>query len=135
MKQTYLKFLIAELFVIATAIASFRFISERILAGAIAGTFFSALGFWIVFTGLRNNSVRRSATFWCGCVHLFGVALPMMITRLLNHRLEFRDVAIWGLPGPAFHQLSTAIYFLLLLTTAIDLVRTSRLAGKTSPEA
>ncbi len=133
MKSIFAKFFSGELVAIVVAITSFTMIPERILAGVIAGSVFSALGLWIVasgFWGQWHREVRTSWTFWLGSVHLFGVALPMMITRLLNHSLEFKDVLIWGLPGPVFHRLSTVIYSLLLLATAVDFVLTFRRKDK-----
>jgi hypothetical protein len=128
MRRTYLAFLAGEIFTIVFAIMIFRSIENRIFAGAIAGSVFSLLGLWIVVTGLRRREMLRTGTFIAASIHLFAVALPMMITRLMNQALEFKDVLIWGLPGPVFHQLSTAVYMLLLLATVYDLWRNWRTA-------
>lgn len=121
--RNFLRFFVVEILVIAVAVASFHFIHEKIFAGVVAGTAFTALGAWIFACGVRSPSLRKTPTFWFGCIHLFIVALPMMITRLLNHAAEFKDVLIWGLPGPVFHQISTGVYFALLAATIFDFVR------------
>jgi hypothetical protein len=133
MKNVFGRFFVVELLAIVVAISSFSMISEKIVAGVIAGSVFSALGLWIFATGIWSefrHEVRISGTFWLGTVHLFAIALPMMITRLLNHSQEFKDVLIWGLPGPVFHRLSTVIYSLLLAATAIDFVLANRRKDK-----
>ncbi len=123
MSRLFIKFLLFELAVIPTVVLIFKSVSDRIVAGAMAGTVFVAIGAWIFISGLRDVKIRRSPTFVMACVHLFGVALPMMITRLLNQSIAFQEVKIWGLPGPAFHSLSTGVYFVLLAATLLDAVR------------
>lgn len=116
------KTLIFELTVIAAVATIFRLITERLIAGALAGTLFVALGLWIVISGVRSKTLRRSATFIMGCVHLFAIALPMVITRFMNAALAFADVRILGLPGPVFHQLSTGVYALMIVATVGDAI-------------
>lgn len=123
MKNRYVLFLIAELLVIALVPAIFRWIEPRLVAGMVAGSVFVALGLLIFISGLLRPEVRRSYSFVMGCVHLFVVALPMVTIRLLNSQSAFEDVRIWGLSGPVFHKLSTWVFMILLLATAVDIYR------------
>jgi hypothetical protein len=122
MNRIFLRFLVAEVIVLSAAITSFSVISQKMVAGFIAGMFFVSLGVWIVAVGFRNKPFRRSGTFIVGCLYFFAVALPLMITRFMNTALSFEEVRILGLPGPVFHQISTAIYLGLMLATVWDLV-------------
>jgi len=133
--RLFLRFFVVEVLVIAVAVMSFRFIPERIFAGVVAGSAFTALGTWIFWSGARLSRLRRTPTYWFGCLHLFVVALPMMITRFLNHSAEFKDVLILGLPGPVFHQLSTGVYFALLAATAFDFARAKLVERKKKAHA
>lgn len=126
MSRWFRNLLIAELAVIAAVMAIFRIIPTRLYAGAVAGTLFVALGAWIVVSGVRDRRVRRSASFALGAVHLFVISLPMMIVRFLNASSAFADVKIYGLAGPAFHQLSSVVYLLLILATLSDWYRFKR---------
>ena len=122
MSRTYLRLLIGEILVIPIVTVFFKIVQNRILAGMLAGAVFVALGLWIFFEGLRSRPFRRSPTFWLGCVHLFVISLPLIITRIANSALAFDRVLVLGLPGPLFHQLSTGIYFLLMGATVFDYV-------------
>lgn len=124
MRRNFIYFLAAELIVIGLVLLIFRFIEPRILAGATAGSVFVALGLYIFVSGVRNVEVRRSLTFVVGSIHLFVVALPLMITRFLNSSLVFEDVRVLGLPGPVFHQVSSYVYLALIVATVIDIIRT-----------
>lgn len=123
MKHVFRTFFILEIVVILLVITTFKLVPTRIMAGAIAGSFFVVLGAWIFFSGLRDRQVLKSASFVMGTIHLFVVALPMMITRFLNASSAFTDIQILGLPGPLFHRLSTAVYFALMMATIFDWIR------------
>jgi len=121
MVRTFARFLIAEVLIVILAVCSFVLIKKPIVAGFVAGVFFVSLGVWIVWSGLRSRGIRYSGTFGLGCVHLFIIALPLMITRFLNVSVDFTEVRILGLSGPLFHQLSTVVYFSLMFATSVDL--------------
>lgn len=123
MRRHYIYVLAAELAVICLVLLIFRFIEPRILAGAIAGSVFVVLGLYIFVSGIRRAEARKSLSFIVGSIHLFVVALPLMITRLLNSSLVFEDVRVLGLPGPVFHQVSSYIYLALIIATLIDIFR------------
>lgn len=126
--------LFLELVVVAIVPIIFVNIESRLVAGMIAGTIFIALGLFVFVKGLRERAFRKTFSFAAGCLHLFLSAFPLFITRLMNYSKGFEDVRVMGLPGPVFHQVSTAIFSLLLLATVIDLVLTWRRlrAGRTN---
>ena len=128
MSRVFLRLLITEILVIPIVTIFFKIVENRMLAGAMAGGVFVALGLFIFFEGMRSRFVRRSATFALGCIHLFVISLPLMITRLANSALAFDQVLVLGLPGPLFHQISTGIYFVLMAATVFDMVRSRKLA-------
>lgn len=123
MSRWFRNLLIIELAVIAAVTVIFKIIPTRLYAGAMAGTLFVALGVWIVISGVRDRQVRRSASFALGAIHLFVISLPMMLIRFLNASSAFADVRIFGLAGPAFHQLSSVVYLLLIVATLVDWYR------------
>lgn len=117
---------VGEILVILLVVATFRSIEERIVAGAVAGTLFVVLGVWICGRALRSPRYRRTPTFVVGLIHLFGSALPLMVTRFANSAALFEDVRVLGLPGPVFHRVSSFIYLALLLATLVDWIRFAR---------
>lgn len=104
----------------------FKFIENRTQAGFIAGSVFVFLGAFVVTGGLRGAQILRSPTFAVGCVHLFIVSLPLLITRALNYETSFEDLFILGVPGPLFHRLSTGLFVVLFVATVFDLWRAVR---------
>lgn len=126
MSRIFLRSLLAEVVVIFMVIAVFRLIESRLIAGAVAGTVFIALGVFVLTPGLRNREYRRSKTFVAGCLHLFLSALPLFVTRLLNAATDFQNVSVLGMPGPIFHRVSTGIYVLLLIATILDWIQSRK---------
>jgi hypothetical protein len=126
MTRFYAWLLAVEFLVVAAAPVIFTTIESRLLAGMLAGSIFVALGVFIVMIGLQNRAFRKGPTFWAGCLHLFGSALPLLITRLINYSSGFEDVRVLGLPGPVFHKVSTGVFAILMLATVIDLVRSKK---------
>lgn len=121
-----------ELVVGGLAPVIFKTISDRFVAGMVAGAIFVALGVFLVVLGLQSKGFRRTASFWAGCLHLFASALPLLITRIVNYSRGFEDVLVLGLPGPVFHRVSTTIFTILLVATSIDLVRAWRASSRPS---
>jgi hypothetical protein len=123
MRKVLLILLVLEIAVMIAVVFVFRTIENRFHAGLVAGSLFILLGMAIVGRGWNSPEFRRVPTFAVGCLHLFGVALPMIIIRVLNADSDFREIPVWGLPGPVFHKLSEGVYLLLLLVTAFDAYR------------
>ncbi len=126
MKRFYAGLLLVEFIAAGLAPVIFINIENRLLAGMIAGTIFVALGVFILVIGFQSRPFRKTPTFWAGCLHLFGSALPLLVTRILNFSKGFEDMFVLGLPGPVFHRVSTIIFFILMLATAFDLVKVWR---------
>ena len=120
MKKKLFGFFGAEVITVLAVMITFKLIENRVHAGLIAGTFFISLGLLIVGNGFKHSQLRKTVTFYLGCIHLFGVALPMVGTRLLNLSADFSDVRIWGLPGPIFHKVSTWIFMVMMIATLAE---------------
>jgi hypothetical protein len=123
MKKFLMYLFVAELAVVFAVGAVFRFVEPRLTAAFIAGSMFVLLGITIVTYGLMNRKFIKTPTFALGCIHLFGIALPLLVTRMIYSDRGFADVNVWGMPGPVFHKLSTWIYMGLMLATVFDLYR------------
>ena len=112
--------------VVGLAPIIFISIESRLIAGLVAGAIFVSLGVFIVAVGAQVRAFRKTPTFWAGVLHLFGSALPLLITRMMGLSKNFEDVRVLGISGPVFHQVSTGIFAVLLIATAFDLVRSWR---------
>ena len=120
--KRFIGLLVLEILTVVVAMSSFKLVKEPLIAGAIAGAFFTLLGLIIFVMGLRDARFRRSITFVMGCVHLFLIAIPLMSVRFLNSALSFSEVKIWGLPGPTFHRISGVVFWMLMIGAVIDAV-------------
>ena len=119
-----LKLLIAMVLGAGLAAVIFQVGFDPRVAGLIAGTGFIAVGVYGVLMALAEKKNRHFswAVLGMALVHVLGVALPMLGFRLLHWDEPFSKVAVWGLSGPEFHQLSTRLYgfwFLLVLVAWI----------------
>jgi hypothetical protein len=120
LRSPFAQYFVAELIVIVSVIQIFIRVSNRAIAGLIAGSLFVALGVWIAYFGFIDPRMRKSASFWLALVHLGGSALPLLGTRLRNLNTPFEVLDVLGLPGPVFHQVSSTIYLMLIVATAAD---------------
>jgi len=120
-------FLVLELFAIVWAGVVFAWIPSRLMAGMFAGGYFVALGVgMLAWISRRWSNPWRSILIYPLLVHLFGVSLPLMVTRLVNSDSPFENLTIWGIPGPEFHRVSTVVFTLLIVSTLADAMRAWR---------
>jgi len=122
-RKDLLWFLVLEIAAVVWAGAVFSLFESRLVAGAMAGAYFVALGVFITYRVSRWPEKWTSPVWYPGLIHLFVVSLPMVITRFLNSDLPFDQVHILGLEGPVFHRLSTTVFSALILGTLFDLAR------------
>jgi hypothetical protein len=116
-------FLILEVLAIVWAGLVFNIFESKLVAGLMAGAYFVGFGLYVLWRILRWPNRWQSFTLYPLLVHLFVISIPMMIMRFAQTQLAFEDVQIWGLPGPVFHRLSTTVFLVLMIATAIDLGR------------
>jgi hypothetical protein len=122
MKNHLIKCLVFELVTIVLVTLTFILISNHLLAGRIAGSFFLLTGIFVCFRGLSSLKFRRTKTFPFGVIHLF-LSLSMIITRIFHSEGSFANITILGIPGPIYHKLSTLVYICLILSTSIDIYK------------
>ncbi len=125
-RKDFLIFLALEAVAIVWAGAVFSVLSSRLMAGALAGSYFLGFGSYILYQLMKRGRPYFWATFYPALVHVFVITLPMMITRFLNWDQVFEEVRILGLEGPVFHQLSTWVFSTLMLATAVDALRAKK---------
>jgi hypothetical protein len=112
-----------ELFAIFWAGLVFSLVHNHFVAGLLAGSYFIVSAALMLRWAWRWPDKWRSLTLYPLALHLFGVALPMVIMRLIHADVEFSEITIWGLSGPEFHALSGKIFAVLIVATLIDWVR------------
>jgi len=130
-RKDLVTFLVLEFVAIVWAGAVFSLFSSRLLAGGMAGAYFVLSAAWMLYRALRWKDRARALTPYALAVHLFGVSLPMVITRFMNADQPFESVKILGLEVPEFHRLSTSVFTFLMVATVVDLVRVG-LRGRTA---
>ena len=115
------KLFVAQILGIVFAALVFQFGLEPRVAGVLAGTMFIAVGFYAMRISWleRRNRHFTLAVLGLALVHLFGVAFPMLVFRILHWDQPFSKVAVWGLSGPEFHSLSTRLYGVWITVTAV----------------
>ena len=116
-------FLGLQMIAIAVAGLAFGLIESRLLAGAVAGSYFVFSGLYMVLRTSRYAGKWHLLYWYPLLIHVFVISIPMVLTRFLNSDRIFEEVRILGLEGPEFHRLSTSVFSLLIAGTLIDLVR------------
>lgn len=112
---------IAQILAVLLAGFIFRFELEPRVAGLIAGCSFIAVGIYGILVSWpeRRNRHLSLAVLGLSLIHLLGVALPMIGFRLMSWNEPFSKVAVWGLSGPEFHQLSTRLYVVWMILVMV----------------
>jgi hypothetical protein len=119
-------FLALELFAVLWAGLVFGLIPSRLLAGGLAGVYFVGSAVVMLWRAWAWSDKWRSLTIYPLLVHLFGIALPMLIMRFLNADRAFESVYVWGIEAPQLHRLSGIVFTALVVATVVDLIRVSR---------
>lgn len=105
----------------AAAAVVFQLGLDSRIAGLIAGSTFVVVG----IRGIRTSWLARSEglfaniVYLMSLVHVLGIALPMIGFRLLNWNQPFSKVAVWGLSGPQFHDVSTRVFGVWVIFTVV----------------
>jgi|GEM_PF-1531490 len=127
-------FLGLQLLAIVVAGLSFSLIDNRLIAGAVAGSYFITSGLYMVLRTSRYSGKWTLLCWYPLLVHVFVISIPMVVTRFLNSERTFEEVRILGLEGPVFHRLSTTVFSLLILGTLIDIARLWRAKNQAATE-
>jgi hypothetical protein len=118
-------FILIEIILIGIVSLLFRFFSPPV-AGLIAGAGFLLLGISLIVFVSRGQRPLAQASFWASSLYLAVAVIPILMARLLNWGIEFKDITIFGLQGPEFHRLSGSLYVGLLAATVVDWLRALR---------
>jgi hypothetical protein len=122
-KRDLIVFLVLQLIAIVVAGASFKIFESRVVAGAVAGSYFVASGLYMVRRVWRWFDRWQALMTYPLLVHVFVISIPLLVIRMSNTGVEFSDLKIFGVPGPVFHQISTTIFMIMMIATVVDLVR------------
>ncbi len=110
-------FLFTEVLTVPVVILIFKFIEPKSHAGIVAGLFFVLIGALLVLRNFSWVNYKKSPVFWLSCVHLFLIALPMLVFRFMNLDIPFEEVRILGLEGPVLHKISENVFMCLIVST------------------
>lgn len=108
----WLKLIGFQLLSATVAAVVFRLGLDPRVAGLIAGTVFVLVGVYGIRIGWteRRAGVVPNVVLLMSLVHVLGIALPMIGFRLMHWSQPFSKVAVWGLSGPEFHEISTRVF-------------------------
>lgn len=124
------QFIFLQVLGVVIAATVFKVIDSRLFAGMVAGFYFVNSGAYMLWRIVQWPDRFRSFTLYPLLIHLFGISIPLMVARLMNVHLAYEEIKIWGIPGPAFHQISTIVYSILVFATIADLTRARRASAK-----
>ncbi len=110
------------LFVLSTfvAIAVFKYLDNRVLAGLVAGITFVLVGISYLWQLTRYLDYFKKLSFYPAFLHVFIFAIPMMAKRQMSPEIPMEDLMIFGVSGPIFHRLSESVFLTLMVFTLFD---------------
>ena len=119
-------FFLLEVGAIIWAASVFSILSNKLLAGALAGLYFVLSGLFMLMRARRWAHMGASLTFYLLLIHVFVISLPLQLGRFAQFERAFEDVRVLGFTGPQFHQASTLVFSCLIAATVIDWLRAWR---------
>lgn len=131
-RRDLLIFLGLEIFAIIWAGTMFSVLSSKLIAGALAGGYFVVSGIAMLAMANHWPNKWKSITWYVLYIHVFGISLPMLMSRFAQMTMTFEEVRIFGIPGPIFHKISSGVFSVLIAGTVIDWAR-SWWAAKRGP--
>jgi uncharacterized protein (DUF486 family) len=124
MRTRFFTYLFLEVLSTILVVATFKLISDRNVAGLVAGSIFIALGTYIILDLTKRNIHFRTFSFYGAFTHLFFTGIPLITVRLLNWSTPHEDLFVLGVPAPTFHRIAEKVFVILVLCTVIDLIKT-----------
>ncbi|GIL16385.1 MAG: hypothetical protein BroJett040_01360 [Oligoflexia bacterium] len=98
----------------------FRSVSDRQVAGIIAGLLFLLAPSIVIWNEYRMGTWKKQASFWGSLCFLVFSALPIFILRVTNYGQPFEELSVLGVTGPMLHKFSNYFFIVLLLGFFID---------------
>jgi hypothetical protein len=119
--RSYLGVIFLELVVVFVVIGIFKSVSDKLLAARLASLVFFLQGLGICF--LLRPWTLKNINFTLPTVILFQLffVIPMAIFRWFTDE-SFNQFNFLGISGPTLHEWSSRFYYLLLVSTVIDLI-------------
>lgn len=115
--KKYVVFFALQILVIIAVTLVFKIIEDRKIASIIASLCFIGSSLYYVIIEYKDGVWKYSSVFISSILFLMAVALPMLISRILQWDVEFSQVVVLGIPGPLFHRISNGFYIAMMLTT------------------
>lgn len=118
----YRFFLFIEFLVVLTVLLLFRWITDRLTAGAMAGGLF--LFSTVTILVIEWIQTRRATfAFLGGLVFLFGGVLPILALRWLSWGEAFETAELMGIAGGQLHRTSNLLFLVFLIGIYVSLQR------------
>jgi hypothetical protein len=118
----YRLFLMMEVLVVISVIALFRIISDRLVAGAVAGAVFLFSTGFVIATEWKE--ARRLTFALAGALLFFvGGVLPILILRWMSWGQSFETSELMGISGGFLHRSSNLLFLFFLVGMFISLQR------------
>lgn len=110
---------------IVSVIFIFKLIPDRQVASVVAGTGFVVIPVSFLFFELKRIPlaiIHISALV----IFLVASALPIFLLRVLNWGVDFNQLSVAGIGAPELHNISNALYLLMLGSALFHWWRSSR---------
>lgn len=117
-----LGFLFLEILVGINAGVTFSLVESRYKAALWTGACFFVLGLVLVYWSYKHH---RKLLFAFALLHTFAMSFPIWITRAVTQN-DLPLESVLGFPGPLIHKVASAIFWILVVLTAWEIIKIFR---------
>lgn len=100
----------------------FTIISDKQVAGVVAGSGFIILPCALIFSELKSRQ-RHVLNIIGASVFLMFSALPIFLLRITNWGIEFKSLTLLGISADGLHRISNVLYLFMAVPVAISWYR------------
>lgn len=121
--KTFLKILIIQVITIPLIVVLFKTLQNNKVSGLIAGCIFFVISLFFLKRLIYNTVYLKTFSFYGILFHLLFAVVPLMAVRLFYLNEDFSNLIVFGIKADSFHKISESIYMIMVLCTALDLLR------------
>lgn len=112
---------------IPIVITIFKTVSDRQIAGLVAGSMFALVAILLMDHFYKKYGVKSPSLYFL-MAHLFLITIPMLMFRLAYWGTPFDELSILGISGPSFHAFSERFYTLVILCSIYEIRKSNKQA-------
>ncbi len=131
--KKYILFLVLQILVIFIVTLFFNLIDSRQVASVWAGFTFLFSAMLYFYSELKTPGLKyKNPLLITSGIFILLIAIPMLVTRIINWGADFSSLYVLGLPGPVFHKVSNYFYIAMMVSSIILIFQKFKSSSKST---